>query len=100
MKWWDIQWVVPPTVSVLIQWQMSFRFWGKEKDLWLAIPAAVMWSIWLTRNYCKFNGAYVGWMELCDLIKVRVAKWFKFGSKCVDYSITDIVLNLKARGVV
>ena len=79
---------------------MSIRFRGKEKDLWLAIPAAVMWSIRLSRNDRKFNGVYVGWMELCDLIKVRVAKWFKFGSKCVDYSINDIVLNLKAiRGV-
>ena len=96
LKWWGIQWVVPSSVAELFGWWIGFRFSGLEKEIWKVIHAVALWCIWVKRNKCKFNGAILVWEEVCDLIKVKVSMWIKFGSKSVNYSINELCQNLKA----
>ncbi|XP_028115045.1 uncharacterized protein LOC114312955 [Camellia sinensis] len=92
--WWGLQWVIPGSVHGLLEWWSGCVMQRLEKKIWMAIPLATLWSTWKHRNECVFDGFQPNLEALCDLVKVRVAMWFKASKIQVDFSINDLVFNL------
>lgn len=84
---------MPGTVEGVLQWWSGVKFKKLEWQTWKALPFELMWSVWKLRNDCVFNGGQPKLDELGEIVKVRVALWFKFNSKGVPYSVHDIVSN-------
>ena len=59
------------------------------------IPLAVMWSLWKLRNECMFNESQPTLNDLAYLVKIRVAMWAVFSLKEFNYSVHDVLYNLK-----
>ncbi|CAL5411371.1 unnamed protein product [Camellia sinensis] len=64
LSWWGIIWVIPQSMSHLLEWWDGFKFKKLEKSIWGTIPAAVIWNLWKARNGCKFVGLTVNWEGL------------------------------------
>jgi len=92
--WWGLQWVIPGSVHGLLEWWSGSVMQRLEKKIWMAIPLATLWSTWKHRNECVFGASQPNLEALCDLVKVRVAMWFKASKIQVDFSINDLVFNL------
>ena len=56
---------------------------------------AIVWSIWLLRNSTIFNGKALDFEEQVDIIKYRLASWFKARWPKSPHSISDIVRSPK-----
>lgn len=52
-------------------------FMKKERKIWRAIPLVVSWSLWKMRNECVFNAFIPNLVELCELMKIKIALWLK-----------------------
>ena len=52
-------------------------FLKKERKIWKAVPLAVSWSLWKMRNECVFNASIPYLVELCELMKIKIALWLK-----------------------
>ena len=52
---------------------------------------AIVWSIWLQRNGMVFNRKALDLEEMADIIKYRLASWFKARWPDSPHSILDIV---------
>lgn len=83
--------MIPDNVNGLLPWWRGYKWRKFENKIWKAIPMAVMWSLWKTRNDVVFNGKMFQLNELCELIKVRIALWVKSQSKEPPYSVQDII---------
>ncbi|XP_028061353.1 uncharacterized protein LOC114264834 [Camellia sinensis] len=94
LKWWDLVWVLPGSVKVLLNWWAGFKFKKVVQKMWKSVPLAVMWSIWKVKNECLFHGKSVDVLELSELVKVRVALWVKHSTTDLQYSVEDTVNNL------
>lgn len=76
-------------VHGLLEWWSGCGIQKMEKKIWMVIPLATLWSTRKHRNVSQPN------LEaLCELVKVRVAMWFKASKLSVDFSINDLVFNL------
>ncbi|XP_028106799.1 uncharacterized protein LOC114305857 [Camellia sinensis] len=94
IHWWGLQWVIPGSVHGLLEWWSGCRMQKFEKKIWMVISLGTLWSTWKHRNDCVFNGSQPNLEALCELVKVRVAMWFKASKLQVDFSINDLVFNL------
>ena len=95
LEWWGVKWAIPGSVGSLFLWWVGTKFKKKEMVLWNIIPLEVLWSIWKQRNDSIFNGSLVDFEELCDVIKIRIALWFRSSSPSFNFSGNDIVYNLQ-----
>lgn len=55
----------------------------------------VMWSLWNHRNECLFRDVATSGEGVSDLIKVRMAVWFKEVFKDCRFSVHDFIFNLE-----
>ncbi|CAL5355404.1 unnamed protein product [Camellia sinensis] len=94
IDWWGLFWVCPGSVVDLFDWWLGTKFKKKELQIWKVIPLAVVWSIWKLRNDCVVNSAQLNFLEIIELIKVRIAVWLKNHSYGNTNSIQDFVSNL------
>lgn len=94
LNWWGVKWVTPHSISLLFQWWSSWTIKKKKKRIWDCIPLAVLWSMWKMRNEWVFQNKRLNWIELVDLIKVRVALWVKASWESNSYSINDFIYRL------
>lgn len=83
------------SVSGLHQWWTGYRCNNRLKVLWRIIPLAVLLSLWKQRNKIIFNDSQVDLEKLCELIKTRIALWFRAYSPYFSYSVDDMGFNLK-----
>ncbi|KAB2049082.1 hypothetical protein ES319_A13G153100v1 [Gossypium barbadense] len=60
---------------------------------------AIPWSIWLHRNYIIFNQKTLDFVQLIDVIKLRLAWWFPIKWLDSYYTIEDIFWNFNECGV-
>ncbi|XP_028053947.1 uncharacterized protein LOC114258241 [Camellia sinensis] len=95
INWWGVSWMLSGSVSRLLQWWDGYSFNKKEKVIWKIIPLAVLWSIWRQRNELIFSGTHVDLERLRELIKIRIALWFRASNPSFCYSVTDIVHKLQ-----
>ncbi|XP_028093879.1 uncharacterized protein LOC114293964 [Camellia sinensis] len=95
LGWWGVSWVQPGSVVGLLQWWTGVTCTKRLKVFWKSIPLAVLWSLWKQRNDIIFNKAQLDFEKLCDLIKTRIALWFRASSPSLCYSVGDLVSNLQ-----
>lgn len=93
LRWWGIKWVVPSSIKSLFIWWQSWRFKKTKKVLWEPISFATLWSIWKVRNDLIFRGVIPKWEEMGEIIKFRVATWFKAFQGSRVFSTNDILLE-------
>ncbi|XP_028085089.1 uncharacterized protein LOC114286192 [Camellia sinensis] len=94
MSWWGMQWVIPENARGVLEWWRGFKWSIFETKIWNVIPFAVFWSIWTLRNDCIFNGKQHCFMDICELIKTRIALWIRSNTSLSQYSVHDVVENL------
>ena len=63
--------------------------------MWKALPITVLWSVWKHRNECLFKDVIPIVDGVCDLIKLRMAVWFKEVFKDHKFTVHDFLFNLK-----
>ena len=68
---------------------------GIKKYTWESIFYEVLWSIWLARNELVLDASSVGWDEVAELAKVRVAIWVIAAKNIKEYSIQDFIRCLE-----
>ncbi|GMQ00214.1 hypothetical protein CsSME_00047402 [Camellia sinensis var. sinensis] len=95
MDWWGIQWVIPGSFEELMQWWLGWKVRKKEKLVWRVVFISCVWSMWTYRNDCIFNNTQPAVVDLCELIKIKVAMWLKSYDMGCFYSINEIVSNIK-----
>ena len=95
LKWWGMIWVTPKSVCDLLIWWHSFKFKKRKKLFWEAIPMTILWAVWKRRNDLKFNKVIPDWYGLVDYVKCRVVYWVKLKAAMKEYSIEDIIVNIK-----
>ncbi|KAK3223218.1 hypothetical protein Dsin_010243 [Dipteronia sinensis] len=82
----------------ILQWWRGWRGMcprRKSERAWSSLFFAVVWTIWETRNIKVFDNRDTSLNQAEDLVKFRVAWWFKnLGNGSTD-TITTIVLNIK-----
>lgn len=94
LAWWGIQWIPPNTVVNLLLWWKSSNLKKDRKLIWEVIPAAILWTIWNTRNALVFENTTPQWDNITELIKVRVALWVKSKMGGNNFSIEDFLFRL------
>ena len=55
----------------------------------------ILWAVWKRRNDLKFNKVIPDWYGLVDFVKCRVVYWVKLNADMKEYSIDDIIVNIK-----
>lgn len=95
VNWWEVKWVTPGSVEVLLNWWFGMKWEKKELEIWKVIPLVMPWSVWKLRNVCLFKEGNANLARLGELVKVRIALWVKANMKGVTYSVQDVVANLK-----
>lgn len=89
MEWWQMQWVCPPSVAILVSVWLGNNFRNLEKHIWEATLYATLWTLWLTRNDRVFNNKVRSSEEVGDVIKTKVAMWMKVKFDIKVYSVDD-----------
>ena len=94
LRWWGIQWVAPKSINFLLN---GWRVYSSRKlgaVIWNLMPLAILWSVWLQRNECKFNEAVVDWEWVSDRVKCRIASWTKSTNCSSSVSVDDMLFRL------
>ncbi|KAK2659187.1 hypothetical protein Ddye_005720 [Dipteronia dyeriana] len=79
--WWE-NWVgMVPSTKYLRAWKVTFY--------------AVVWTVWESRNQDVFSDKETNVWKAIDMVKFRVAWWFKHHSKGSKETLTDMLLNIK-----
>ncbi|KAK0575735.1 hypothetical protein LWI29_006099 [Acer saccharum] len=95
MRWWNVQSCVSKNIK---EW---FGGWNglcpksSLKRVWETLLNAVVWTTWEARNQVVFQGKSADFIAFLDLVRFRVAWWFKFHGKGSVDPITVMVENLE-----
>ncbi|OVA05142.1 hypothetical protein BVC80_8895g8 [Macleaya cordata] len=65
----------PPTVELLLCSWHRFKLPVKGRKLWQAIPYAVIWTLWKTRNEAVFQNEEVSFPKIILLLKGTLFYW-------------------------
>ncbi|XP_026420601.1 uncharacterized protein LOC113316662 [Papaver somniferum] len=88
-----VTWVMPQSLTSLLQIWNTFRFNGVKKDLQKLIPFAVVWVIWLERNDGMHGRRHKSDEEIKMSIKQTLHLWTvklrSFGSYYVNQVLTQ-----------
>ena len=88
---WELNWVMhkEPMVA-LLAWQHALP--NKcYKVMWKMAFFAIIWSIWLLRNDLVFNGKVFDFQQTIDIVKFRIASWFKAKWPNCPNTLLDVV---------
>ncbi|KAK3221407.1 hypothetical protein Dsin_008432 [Dipteronia sinensis] len=95
LTWWRV--ACCPSNSIIV-W---FRGWqglcpnAKYGRVWMTFFYAIAWTIWETRNQNVFRSVHVDMEYYVDLIRFRVAWWFKYHGSGSSDPITILIKNLE-----
>ncbi|KAK3205489.1 hypothetical protein Dsin_019535 [Dipteronia sinensis] len=94
MKWWGVSFCVP--VSLLEWWKCWIGICTKNllERAWFSLFFVVTWSIWEAMNGKVFRNVEVSNGQVQDMIRFRVAWWFKFLGKGSNDPVTHIMMNI------
>ncbi|KAL7214920.1 hypothetical protein ACSBR1_027160 [Camellia fascicularis] len=95
IRWWKIQGALPASVEDMLEWWAGVGLNKKEMIMCNAIPLVVMWSLWKHWNECLFQEVVPSVDGITDLIKLKMAVWFKEVFKEHMLSVHDFIFNLQ-----
>ncbi|GMP66395.1 hypothetical protein CsSME_00026770 [Camellia sinensis var. sinensis] len=70
---------MPSSIEGLLLWWLGWKFKKKVNQVWRALPAAILWSVWRYMNECVFQEVQPNFNDLCECIKIPfcvVCGWF------------------------
>ncbi|KAK2651368.1 hypothetical protein Ddye_011224 [Dipteronia dyeriana] len=94
MEWWGVNFCFNKSLT---DWFMGWHGLCPEPKFnrgWNTLFAAMLFSVWETRNHCIFQGTQFSVYQVSYMVKMRVAWWFKFYGKGSKLSISTMILNL------
>ncbi|KAK3219403.1 hypothetical protein Dsin_013373 [Dipteronia sinensis] len=94
MRWWGVNYF-PRNFQEWFQGWIGLCPNEKFRRVWVTHFNAIAWSIWEARNQVLFKGISAELPYFMDLVKFRVAWWFKHNEKGSSEPITVILENLK-----
>lgn len=95
LSWWDVRWAIPSSVQTLLQWWAGAKFKKKEMCIWKIVPLILLWSVWKLRNDIVFNRGQANFVDLEEIVKLRLSFWAKSSVAGLHYSIHDFLFNFK-----
>ena len=88
---WGLNWVTHHESKIMfLAWQQALPE-KSSKELWKILFYVIVWSIWKLRNDMVFNGKVFDFVQIFDIIKFRLASWFKTKWSDCPNSTLDIV---------
>ena len=66
--------------------------WAK---LWTAVPNTIIWVLWKTRNEIVVKDIKPNWVQIVELVKVKLAIWVRYSCRELKVSVHDLMRNLK-----
>ena len=97
MAWWGVYWCANKS---LLDWALGwFDLCPKTRQgrAWNSLFFATVWTIWDSRNQVVFKNSEQGVAQAVDMIKFRVAWWFKYHGKGCSDSINVLLQNIAER---
>ena len=70
---------------------------ARQGRAWNSLFFAIVWTIWESRNHLVFSNSDKGIVQAVDIIKFRVAWWFKHHGEGSSDSITVILQDIAGR---
>ncbi|KAK3199960.1 hypothetical protein Dsin_023375 [Dipteronia sinensis] len=95
MRWWGVIYCPNRNFPEWFQGWKGLCPSVKYRRVWVTMFSAIAWSIWEARNHVLFKGISADITHFVDLIRFRVAWWFKHYGKGSSEPITVILENLK-----
>ena len=100
MAWWGVSWCVS---NCLPEWAAGW--FGlcplvRQGRAWNALFFAIIWTIWESRNNMVFRNSDLVVSHAIDIIKFRVAWWFKYHTNGCSDSVTVLIQNVAERCLV
>ena len=88
---WGLNWVTHHESKIMfLAWQQALPE-KSSKELWKILFYVIVWSIWKLHNDMVFNGKVFDFVQIFDIIKFRLASWFKVKWPDCPNSTLDIV---------
>ena len=95
MVLWDVSWCCNNSVRGWLEGWLGLCPAAKNERAWLCLLSAVVWTVWEVRNHKVFENKHPCLAEAQDLVRFRVAWWFKSLGNNVTDSVTALMLNIK-----
>lgn len=95
LGWWDLEGALPDSVEGILLWWNGQWFRRVERKIWRGVPLVVLWSVWKHRNDYVFNASAPNLVELCEVIKVRIALWLNPSYSKYLFSVQNFMFNLR-----
>ena len=83
---------------LLVDWAKAWKSLypaKKSERAWGTLFFAMVWTTWEIRNQVVFEGKVVIVVQVVDMVKIRVAWWFKHHGCGSKETMTAILFNLK-----
>ncbi|KAK3188251.1 hypothetical protein Dsin_027812 [Dipteronia sinensis] len=94
MEWWDVSCCSSKTILEWFEGWLGLCPSVKSERAWLSLLSAVVWTVWEVRNQKVFEDRTPSLTMAQDLVRFRVAWWFKVLGNNVTESVSMLMLNL------
>ena len=99
MGWWGISTCSSSSIKNWLLGWMGLCPTKSRKRAWIILFFAVVWSIWECRNDVVFRGSLANLEKTLDMIKFRVALWFKNHGVDSEVDLSLLILDVGERCV-
>ncbi|KAI9153915.1 hypothetical protein LWI28_018395 [Acer negundo] len=94
VQWWEVSSCLTDSIKTWFQGWHGLCPSISHRRVWDTLFAAVIWSIWESRNQLIFNGEDPSLTQAANIVKFRTALWFKHHGRGSKIPISTMLLNL------